>query len=88
MTEQCPLMAGQDIPGARWIASSRADRARWWAMVREHFEVITPPNLIEWVEGPMRRTEFDEAARRVRLRIEGVALVPDVVGHPVGPGTP
>jgi hypothetical protein len=85
MVTECPLTTCRDIPGPTWISMGRAERAIAWAEAREYFERLTPPNLIEWVEGPRRRTEFDEAGRRVRLMIEGVALVPDPVGHPVGP---
>jgi hypothetical protein len=86
MTTECHLMTCRDIPGAQWIARTRADHARWTADVRERFETLTPPNLIEWVEGPRRRTEYDEAEGRVRLIVEGTALVPDVVGHRITSG--
>jgi hypothetical protein len=84
MTVECPVMACRDFPGPTWMGMDADARMRTWVDHWAYFiAYVEPPNLIEWVEGPAERTEYDEAARRVRLFIEGVALVPDIVGYPI-----
>ena len=74
------MLVCRDLPGDRWLGMGPEQRALAWAALGVRFRELAPPNLLEWAELPAERTEYDEAGRRVRLVVEGVALVPDVQG--------
>jgi hypothetical protein len=79
------VLVCRDLPGDKWIAMGPGARVALWSDLWARFlQLIRPTQLLGWGAGPVERTEYDEAGRRVRLFVEGVALVPDVVGFGIG----
>lgn len=84
---RCVVGAVRAVSGDQWIGADADRRDVWWAEARRTFAAHVPANLLEWIAEPVEETVYDEQGRIVRLVVEGVALVPDVPGHPVGPAS-
>jgi hypothetical protein len=81
---RCVVGAVRAVAGSQWIGSTAAQQERWWGECWSTFLNTMPANLLEWITQPAEETVYDEQNREVKLVVEGVARVPDCLGHAVG----